>query len=171
MKTEPDAAVPEITLDCGVPKTTSLEVARIFGKAHKNILRDIDVLLPQVSDSLGKLNFEPSEYETQNNLGFMVKQPMYKLTKDGFTMLAMGYTGRLAIRFKEAYIRRFNEMEAELSRRDAAVGTDGDRLDGKFSVTWEEWLAATHPMKDIKEERKRFHLIFRIEREALEGRR
>jgi hypothetical protein len=48
------------------------------------------------------------------------KDDSYNMTKDGFTFLAMGYTGSLAARFKEAYITRFNEMEAQL--RPAVIG-------------------------------------------------
>lgn len=165
MNTEPRTILPDVTVDRGVPKTTSLEVARIFGKRHDNVLRDLADLLSQVSDSFGKLNFEASEYETRNNLGFTVRHPMYKLTKDGFVMLAMGYTGKPAVRFKEAYIRRFNEMEAELSRRAESART-GSGVEW-FRVTLDEWIAATHGMSDMAEERKRLRLIARIEREAI----
>lgn len=98
-----------------VPAVTSLQVAEAFGKEHYNVLRDIEQILPQVSEIFGKLNFEVSEYTTMNNLGFAVRKPMYLLSKDGFTILTMSYTGEKAMKFKEAYIARFNEMEARLS--------------------------------------------------------
>lgn len=98
----------------GKPSVTSLQVAHTFEKEHKNVLRDIEQVLSQVSENFGKLNFELSEYLTQNNLGFEVRKPMYLLSKDGFTMLTMGYAGEKAMRFKEAYIARFNEMERAL---------------------------------------------------------
>lgn len=46
------------------------------------------------------------------------KRPMYYLTRDGFTFLAMGFTGRVAAQFKEAYINAFNEMEEMLRKND-----------------------------------------------------
>ena len=98
-----------------VPAVTSLQVAEAFGKEHYNVLRDIEQILPQVSEIFGKLNFEVSEYTTMNNLGFAVRKPMYLLSKDGFTILTMSYTGEKAMKFKEAYINRFNEMERELA--------------------------------------------------------
>jgi Rha family phage regulatory protein len=106
---------PQIVVINGVPLTTSLTVAEHFGKAHKNVLRDIENVLTQVSDFFGKLNFEPTEYTATNNLGFQVKYAMYNLTRDGFMILVMGFTGKEAMCIKEAYITAFNEMEAMLN--------------------------------------------------------
>lgn len=52
-------------------------------------------------------NFVLSSYNSQQNK----ELPMYVMTKDGFTLLAMGYTGELAMKFKEDYISAFNKME------------------------------------------------------------
>ena len=49
-------------------------MAEAFGKEHKNVLKDIDRILSQVPEIFGRLNFEPSEYELKNNLGFPVKR-------------------------------------------------------------------------------------------------
>ena len=87
---------------------SSLDVAETFGKDHKNILRDIRQL--KCSDEFRRLNFEQSEYLNEQNH----KQPMYYMTRDGFTILVMGYTGEKAMRFKEAYIKQFNAMEKTL---------------------------------------------------------
>lgn len=65
-----------------IPAVTSLQVAEAFGKEHKNVLQDIDRILSQVPEIFGRLNFEPSEYELKNNLGFPVKHPMYLLSED-----------------------------------------------------------------------------------------
>lgn len=77
-------------------------------KDHKNILRDIRQL--ECSDEFRRLNFEQSEYLNEQNH----KQPMYYMTRDGFTILVMGYTGEKAMQFKEAYIKQFNAMEKTL---------------------------------------------------------
>lgn len=87
-----------IEIENGQPVTTSLKVAEIFGKLHKNVLRDIqEKILPHVSSDFAQLNFEPSSYVNEQNK----HQPMYYITRDGFTMLAMGYTGPKAMQFKE----------------------------------------------------------------------
>ena len=88
---------------------TSLDVAGTFEKRHDNVLRDIQEL--RCSDEFRLLNFEESYYINQQNK----KQPMYYMTRDGFTLLVMGYTGDLAMRFKEAYIGQFNTMEKALT--------------------------------------------------------
>lgn len=87
---------------------TSLDIAETFEKRHDNVLKDIREL--KCSDEFRLLNFEESTYINSQNK----KQPMYYLTRDGFTILTMGYGGEKAMKFKEAYIRQFNAMEATL---------------------------------------------------------
>ena len=99
-----------------IPAVTSLQVAEIFGKRHANVLRDIRTILPKLTEGFIKLNLELVEYPVKRGFGTeMVKA--YLLSKNGFTLLTMGYTGEKAMKFKVAYINRFNEMEAELARR------------------------------------------------------
>ena len=87
---------------------TSLDVAETFGKEHKNVLRNIETL--GCSEEFNRLNFEPISYTDSMNR----TQKAYAMTRDGFTLLVMGYTGDLAMKFKEAYIKQFNAMEAAL---------------------------------------------------------
>ncbi|ESX11119.1 MULTISPECIES: Rha family transcriptional regulator [unclassified Mesorhizobium] len=89
----------------------SLAVAERFGKLHKNVLRDVEGI--ECSEEFYRLNFEPIEYE--DNRGRL--QPMFRMTRDGFSLLVMGFTGPRAMRWKERYIQAFNMMEAELLRR------------------------------------------------------
>lgn len=88
-----------------VTVVTSLDVAETFGKEHRNVLKDIREL--ECSENFGRLNFEPTSYKDKFNR----EQPMYYITRDGFTLLAMSYTGEKAMKFKEAYINQFNQME------------------------------------------------------------
>ena len=87
---------------------TSLDVAETFGKNHKDVLRDIREL--QCSDEFRERNFAPTKYVDSHNR----KQNMYIMSRDGFTLLVMGYTGKEAMTFKEAYIKQFNAMENAL---------------------------------------------------------
>ncbi len=91
-----------------VTVVSSLDIARTFEKEHRNVLKDIRIL--NCSDEFRLLNFEQSSYLNEQNH----KQPMYYITRDGFTLLAMGYTGEKAMKFKEAYIKQFNVMERML---------------------------------------------------------
>lgn len=93
------------------PMTTSRLIAKTFGKQHKNVLRDIKNL--NCSDNFTRLNFGLSNYKDKSGK----ENPEYHITKDGFTMLAFGYTGEKAMMFKEAYIERFNAMDAEIKTK------------------------------------------------------
>lgn len=101
-----------VTLDAGRPTTTSLIVAEVFGKRHDNVIKAIRSL--DCSADFALLNFEECTRKGSNNK----PEPFYRMTRDGFTFLCMGFTGKEAARWKEAYIAAFNRMEAELQQRD-----------------------------------------------------
>lgn len=107
--------IPQLTIsEQGTPMASSLNVAKVFGKEHKNILRDIENLLKDTPQDWGQLNFEHTLYiHPQNGETY----PMYLLTRDAFTLLAMGFTGKKAVQFKIAYIEAFNAMEKTLMYR------------------------------------------------------
>lgn len=88
---------------------SSLDVAETFGKRHADVLRDIEEL--GCSKEFRERNFALSKYSVENNKR---SYPMYYMTRDGFTILVMGYNGEKAMRFKEAYIKQFNAMEKAL---------------------------------------------------------
>ncbi len=90
---------------------SSLDVAETFGKEHYHVLRDIKEL--ECSEEFRLSNFGESSYRNSQNK----KQPMYYMTRDGFTLLVMGYTGKKAMQFKEAYIKQFNAMEKQLKEK------------------------------------------------------
>lgn len=113
---QPTLAIsPAITIVDGKPTTLSTDVARHFGKQHYNVLRDIDNLRAQL-DADHALNFEEMVIEVEIGSGATRKDRAYRITRDGFTLLAMGFTGKKALAFKLAYIDAFNRMEAELSQ-------------------------------------------------------
>ena len=87
--------------------TTSLKVAEVFEKEHKNVLADIRGILA-AENSAAKF-FEKSTFENRGKL-----YPMYFINRDGFTLLAMGFTGQKALKFKLAYIDAFNKMEEKI---------------------------------------------------------
>jgi Rha family phage regulatory protein len=109
--------LPVITLKSNIPVTNSRDVAAFFGKRHYNVLWDIDAL--ECSPEFRALNFEATT-ETRRAGAVTRDMRSIDMTKDGFTFLVMGFTGRKAAAFKEAYIARFNEMEAELREASAA---------------------------------------------------
>lgn len=98
--------------------TDSKTVAKVFGKEHKKVLRDIEAL--QIPDDWRGANFGPSHFERTTPTGGKYLDKAYTITRDGFTILAMGYTGAKAMKFKLAYIDAFNKMEAALRGQDPA---------------------------------------------------
>ena len=89
---------------------TSLQVADAFEKEHKNVLADIRNTVSKCSESFTGLNFQLSEYTDSTGR----KLPMYLLTKDGFVMLAMGYTTLEAMRLTSSPDFRRGRMSTPL---------------------------------------------------------
>ena len=92
----------------GVARIDSMTVAEIFDKRHDNVIRDIGSL--ECSKEFLLLNFEEQTYIDSN----AHRQRCYTMTRDGFVFLVMGYRGKKAAAFKEAYIKRFNQMEEQI---------------------------------------------------------
>lgn len=114
------ALAPVVTLSNNRIVTTSKDVADCFGKQHKHVLDAIQNLLVELPPD-HQPNFRPMVFEAEIGSGAIRKFPAYEITRDGFTLLAMGFTGKKALQFKLAYIDAFNQMEAKL--REAAPGT------------------------------------------------
>jgi len=91
-------------------------IAENFEKRHDNVLRDIANLDCPID--FKHLNFEESSYTNAQ----CKAQPEYLMTRDGFTLLAMGYTGKKAMEFKIKYIEAFNMMEARIKNDPVALG-------------------------------------------------
>ncbi|MDD2899479.1 MAG: Rha family transcriptional regulator [Desulfuromonadaceae bacterium] len=89
--------------------TTSLKIAEIFGKRHKNVLQSIERLSADLPER-DRLNFQP--VENQDSKGEY--RAMYQLNRKAFTLIAMGFTGKKALSFKSAYIDAFESMETAL---------------------------------------------------------
>ena len=94
----------------GKAVVSSRDIARVFEKEHRRVLQDIRTIAEN-DPVWGLHNFVHSSYTNEQNKS----QPEYLITRDGFTLLVMGYTGEKAMRFKKAYIAAFNEMERRLA--------------------------------------------------------
>lgn len=100
-----------VNTDEGHIYTDSLTVAKYFGKRHKHVLRDIEKLRATIPDAeFSWTNFGPRNYLDERGKS----QPMFLLTKDGFSILTMGFIGTKALQWKVAFINAFNQMEAQL---------------------------------------------------------
>ena len=100
---------PALVVIDGQPRAKSTDVARHFGKLHKDVLKAIKNM--EVPENFRERNFAPSEYTVP---GQTRKYPMFEMTRDGFTLLTMGFNGKRAMEWKLAYIAEWNRMEAAL---------------------------------------------------------
>ncbi len=110
----PHAVYPVVSLVNNKLVTTSMNVAEVFGKQHKDVLEAIRNM--DIPEDFTERNFPPSEYTDPTGR----KLSMFNLTRDGFTLLVMGFTGSRAMQFKLAYIEAFNRMQAVLTRKKAS---------------------------------------------------
>lgn len=112
--------------------TTSLIVAQVFGKEHKNVVRDIENL--SCSENFNRLNFERITYKDARNR----EQTAYEMTKDGLSFLVMGYTGAKAGEFKEKFISEFNKRESLLKNDDYILMRSQQILQKRIEIAEEK---------------------------------
>lgn len=93
--------------------TSSLQVAEVFGKEHKVVLKAIDELKEGVAQNYANLFYEDSYIHPQNKQAYR----QIIMNRDGFTLLAMGFTGKQALQFKLKYIDAFNKMEDHIRQQ------------------------------------------------------
>jgi Rha family phage regulatory protein len=132
--------------------TDSLTVAEVFSKEHARVMRDIREL--GCSEEFRVGNFAESTYLNSQNK----EMPMYYMNQKGFTLLAMGYTGKEAMKFKEAYINEFERMETELkkprvlSEREQLVAAMKLSIESaeEIAVMKEEVVEVKSEMKEVR---------------------
>ena len=102
----------KITMTKGTPCVSSLQVAEDFGKKHKNVVQTIENLMgtsAENSADLSKMFLESTYADSYGR-----KQKCYDITRDGFSLLVMGFTGKEALDWKLRYIEAFNRMEQHI---------------------------------------------------------
>lgn len=108
---------------------TSLQIAEKFGKQHKHVIRNIENLLEGMPKIGLSEMFKKGTYAVEGN---NKRYPMYYMNRDGFALLAMGFTGKKAIEWKVQYINAFNAMEAALKERNTQAWIE-QRKRGKLA--------------------------------------
>lgn len=133
---------PKVFFNDGRLVTTSQAIADYFDKQHKHVLAKIDAL--DCSPEFASANFSADVQAVEIGNGAERESRCYLITKDGFMFLVMGFTGKKAARLKEAYIAKFNAMEAELHKRAPAASRQGNYA----VITYFEngLLVACHPL-------------------------
>ncbi|PSJ53130.1 Rha family transcriptional regulator [Pseudaminobacter soli (ex Li et al. 2025)] len=125
---------PIVTAKDGQVFANSLDVAEFFGKQHLHVLRDIDTLIGSAPEAASNFGLCPYQAVESGRL-----YRSFDMTRDGFTLLAMGFTGSSALRFKLAYIAAFNGMEAQLKASVPAVPNFTDPAEA--AIAWANEIA------------------------------
>ena len=123
-----------VQVNNGQAVTTSMQVAEYFGKRHTHVLDKIKQLIDDTPKDFAEPNFRLCFKINQLQNG--KPQAYYEITKDGFVLLAMGFTGKKAIEFKINYINAFNQM-ADF------ILSDGINLQQQFLIADKEFKTAT----------------------------
>ena len=128
--------------------TTSLLVAETFEKEHRNVLKAIRKLMSATNVAVAQM-FDETTYVNEQGK----EQPMFVMNRDGFTLLAMGFSGEKALEFKVKYINAFNKMEAELKSQQTKQLSAAESLlqSVKLLVAHERQLAILeHNQKNMQ---------------------
>ncbi|EEQ4377568.1 Rha family transcriptional regulator [Escherichia coli] len=151
MTTLPTLSQPEIAIVDGQAVTSSLAVADFFSKRHDDVLKKIRIL--DCSPEFCARNFAETSILVHQPNGGTRKLPCYHITRDGFAFLAMGFTGKRAAQFKEAYINAFNQMEKQLSKPSVPsdVAHNASVLYSYVSSIHQVWLQQLYPMLEKAE--------------------
>jgi anti-repressor protein len=100
-----------LSMQSGEPVASSRQIAENFEKRHDHVMRDIDAIKKDIP------NFGEMFFETTVPDSYGREQRAYLMNRDGFTLLAMGFTGKAALEWKLKYIAAFNEMEKKLAEQ------------------------------------------------------
>lgn len=100
-----------LSMQNGEPVVSSRQIAENFDKNHRDVLRAVDNLKEDVRN-FAQMFFESTEPDSYGR-----EQRAYLMNRDGFTLLAMGFTGKAALEWKLKYIAAFNEMEKKLTEQ------------------------------------------------------
>lgn len=102
---------------------TTRQVAGDFEKEHPKVTRSVENLIEGIAKNGGTYNhlFIESEYQDEQNKQFYKE---YLLTRDGFSLLVMGFTGAKALEWKLKYIQAFNDMEQTLKKEQPKLSKE-----------------------------------------------
>lgn len=131
----------------GQDVTTSVKVAEVFGKNHRDVLRDIREL--ETSKEFSERNFALKLRTNDLGSGRTRQDPYYEMTKDGFSFLAMGYTGAKAAEFKELFINEFNKRGAMLSSDEYILQKSREILESRVQ-SLQQRLAQTTTQVELQ---------------------
>ncbi|MGE7157248.1 Rha family transcriptional regulator [Methylorubrum rhodesianum] len=109
-------ARPVVNMIDGQPMADSRDIAAGFDRTHKAVLVAIRTGISRRPEMLGH-KIVPVLSEGGETIA-------YRLNRDAFSVIVMGFTGERAFQWKLDYVEAFNRMEAELRSRPAVPAFD-----------------------------------------------
>ena len=128
----------------GLISVCSKEIADNFGKTHRDVTRAISLM--DCSQEFRGANFAHSFYTSEQNK----KLKCFDITRDGFSFLCMGFTGKKAGQWKEAYISAFNSMEKHINNSGSLM----DKINSAISIMEHDKAIASACSKGLNEWKK-----------------
>jgi Rha family phage regulatory protein len=128
-----------VKIENGQPVTSSRKVAEDFGKLHKDVLESARSIITLAENS-ADLFFETTMPDSYGR-----SQKAYLMNRDGFTLLAMGFTGKKAMQWKMKYIAAFNQMEQKLATLDQPSYQIEDKIKRA-----EKWIVEARELMDTQ---------------------
>lgn len=125
-----------LTISNGQPTASSRDIAEHFGKRHDHVLRDIETLGKDLP------NFGEMFFNAEIPDSYGRPQRAYFMNRDGFTLLAMGFTGKEALEWKIKYMNAFNSMEQELRNPKPMTANEMFAMQAQINLESERKLAA-----------------------------
>ena len=154
----------------GQPVVSSREVANNFEKQHKHVLECIENLKEGVAEKSADLFIESKYQHPQNKQWYKE----YLLTRDGFSLLVMGFTGAKALQWKLKYIEAFNKMEEKIKNINPYAGMSKElqaifAIDKKQQQIEQDVKTVTEDLKDFKNNAPLFSIECETLQKALRG--
>jgi len=145
-----------VQLVSGAPSCFSYDIASSFDKAHKDVLRAIDRVRDECGPEFDQRNFAPVDYVDAKGRTYR----SYRMTRDGFSLVVMGFTGAAATAWKVKYIAAFNALADELQRLStpaidlAPIRADMDALVSLIGEVESKTVAPVVHLKSRAEQRR-----------------
>lgn len=133
--------------------TTSQQVAAVFGKRHDNLMQTIRTLRDELPPDRLLYFQETVEMRENPSGGAMIPSPGYCITRNGFTLLAMGFTGKKALAFKLAYIDAFDAMAAYIKNQREGLQFDYLRKELEYKSRKGKISACAREMRHWQDEK------------------
>lgn len=155
---------PEVSVKDGVPRVTSLKVAEHFGKGHDRVLKDIRKIISECPSEFRAVNFDETFRTVAGPNNSTRQEPVFNLSRDGFTLLAMGFTGKKALEWKIRYIEAFNAMERKLIEASQREANETKKLidSGYYTRSKDAFLAGKLNIMLGRESLERQELISKV---------